>query len=255
MPLFRSRIRPKGSSRPRSFAVGWLLGLLGSACSSSSLLESGPIGASTGDAAASARVTATDAGALVKVPIGSSPIRGPTGAWVTMVEFADFECPFCGEEEPVVEALLQAYPDDLRLVFKNFPLTSIHPYAQGAAIAAECAGQQGDFWPMHDILFANQTALESANLPGYTQQAGVDLTTWQACLTTEPPVDAIDADVALGMSIGVAGTPTFVINGQMIVGAVPQSQLESVIETSLTAAQASGVPSSEYYDEVILGED
>ncbi|HXX66647.1 MAG TPA: DsbA family protein [Polyangiaceae bacterium] len=240
-------------SRSRRFAVGLGVGSLAFASLALGSLVLAGIGCTSTAPAA----PLVDAGAapLVKVPIGSSPLRGPIDAWVTMVEFADFECPFCGEEEPVVEALLQAYPADLRLVFKNFPLTTIHPYAEGAAIAAECAGQQGDFWPMHDILFANQNALESTNLPGYAQEAGVDVPTWQACLTTEPPIDAINADVALGTSIGVDGTPTFVINGQMIVGAVPQSELQGVIETSRAAAEASGVPSSEYYDEVILGED
>lgn len=142
--------------------VALLLGPVG--CSATGLdataaLAQGPqpsVAAEASVAPASA-ATGIDAGSLVKVPIGSSPIRGPVNAWVTMVEFGDFECPFCGEEEPVVEALLRAFPNDLRLVFKNFPLTSIHPYAEGAAIAAECAGEQGDFWPMHDILFANQT--------------------------------------------------------------------------------------------------
>jgi protein-disulfide isomerase len=171
-----------------------------------------------------------------------------------MVEFADYECPFCGQEEPIVQSLLAAYPNDLRLVFKNFPLTSIHPNAQGAAIAAECANPQGLFWPMHDLLFANQTALASQNLPSYAAQAGVTLSTWQACLSTQPPSDAVAADVTLGVMVGVAATPTFYINGEAVVGAVPQSQLQAVIEAKLSEAQASGVPAAEYYNEVILGQ-
>jgi protein-disulfide isomerase len=171
-----------------------------------------------------------------------------------MIEFGDFECPFCGAEEPIVEALLQAYPDDLRLVFKNFPLTSIHPYAEGAAIAAECAGSQGDFWKMHDLLYANQDALQSQDLPTYAMAAGVDLTTWQACLSTAPPVNAVDADVALGATVGVDATPTFFVNGVMVLGAVPQSQLQAVIEETRAEAEASGVPRAQYYDTVILGQ-
>jgi protein-disulfide isomerase len=191
--------------------------------------------------------------AVAKVPIGPSPVRGPSDAWVTMVEFGDFECPYCGQEEPIIESLLQAYPSDLRLVFKNFPLTDIHPDAQAAAIAAECAGEQGDFWPMHDLIYANQAALGSQGLQADAQQAGVDLTSWQACLTTEGPAGAIAADVALGLSIGVSATPTFVINGEVVVGAVSLAVLQGVIEERRAAAQQSGVSRARYYDQVILG--
>jgi protein-disulfide isomerase len=202
------------------------------------------------------RVDAADAGSsrpLFKVPLGPSPVRGPGDAWVTMVEFGDYECPYCGAEEPIVRALLQAYPTQLRLVFKNFPLTSIHPYAQGAAIAAECAQAQGLFWPMHDLLLQNQTALESQNLPTYAAQAGLDMTTWQACLMTAAPAQAVAADVTLGTTLGVSGTPTFFINGQEVVGAVPIAQLQAVIEAQLAIAEASGVPAAQYYDAVVLG--
>jgi protein-disulfide isomerase len=171
-----------------------------------------------------------------------------------MIEFGDFECPFCGAEEPIVEALVQAYPVDLRLVFKNFPLTTIHPYAEGAAVAAECAKAQGDFWKMHDLLYANQNALQSQNLSTYAKESGVDLMAWQACLATQPPVDAIYADVALATSVGVDATPTFFVNGEIVVGAVPEAQLQAVIEAARTRAEASGVPRASYYDTVILGQ-
>jgi len=196
----------------------------------------------------------SEQGPIAKVPVGTSPVRGPSDAWVTMIEFGDFECPFCGAEEPIVEALVQAYPKDLRLVFKNFPLTTIHPYAEGAAVAAECAGAQGDFWTMHDLLYANQDALQSQNLPTYAKMAGVHVTAWQACLSTQPPVQAIDADVALATSVGVDATPTFFINGEMVVGAVPEATLQAVIEAARMRAEASGVPRASYYDKVILGQ-
>lgn len=230
----------------RSLRTVWALPLF--ACSSAAA----PAALTAGTAGTDA--STPDAGSLAKVPVGTSPVRGPDDAWVTMIEFGDFECPFCGEEEPVVEALVEAYPTDLRLVFKNFPLTTIHPYAEGAAVAAECADAQGDFWPMHDLLYANQNALQSQNLPTYAQAAGVDLTLWQACLSTSTPVDAIDADVALGASVGVEGTPTFFINGEIVVGAFPQSALQAIIEAARTQAEASGVPRASYYDTVILGQ-
>jgi protein-disulfide isomerase len=195
-----------------------------------------------------------DASSVAKVAVGSSPVRGAADAWVTLVEFGDFECPFCGEEEPVVEALLKEYPNDLRLVWKNFPLTNIHPYAQGAAVAAVCAGAQGDFWPMHDTLFEDQTALTSADLASYALEVGVDMGTWQTCIASSAPLQTIDADVALGTSVGISGTPTFFVNGVAIVGAVPQSELESAIDAARAAAEASGVPAAQYYDTAVLGQ-
>jgi protein-disulfide isomerase len=210
------------------------------------------------DAAAEASADApapTDDAPVTKVAVGTSPVRGPADAWVTLVEFGDFECPFCGEEEPVVQALLAMYPADLRLVWKNFPLTSIHPYAQGAAVAAECADEQGQFWPMHDLLFANQGALTSTDLTTYAGEIpGLDMATWQACLTTAPPAQVIANDIALGGSVGVNGTPTFFVNGEMVLGAVPQATLQAVIETKRAEAEASGVPRAQYYDVVILGQ-
>lgn len=195
-----------------------------------------------------------DGGAVFKVPVGTSPVRGPSDAWVTIVEFGDFQCPYCGAEEPVLNALLFDHPSDLRLVFKQFPLTAIHRYAEGAAIAAECAAEQGAFWLMHDLLFSNQGALESADLLNYAQAAGVDVTSWQQCLSTQPPRDAIGVDVVLGNSVAVDGTPTFFVNGLRIVGAVEASHFKPIISEAEASAQASGVPSGQYYNTVILGQ-
>ena len=100
----------------------------------------------------------------MRVPIGDSPQRGPADAWVTIVEFADFQCPFCAREAPVLEDALAPYGADVRLVFKHFPLASIHPYAQHAALAAECAGEQGMFWQMHDLLLAAGTLILSHSM-------------------------------------------------------------------------------------------
>jgi protein-disulfide isomerase len=171
-----------------------------------------------------------------------------------MVEFGDFECPPCGDAEPIVSALLGEYSADLRLVFKNFPLTDIHPYAQGAAIGAECAGAQGAFWEMHDLLFANQDSLDSAYLLTYAQSAGVDVSAWQQCLATKPPRDAVDADVALGKSIRVRGTPTFLINGLRALGVPTRQQFEAIINAERARAEGSDVPRSEYYDTVVLAQ-
>ena len=171
---------------------------------------------------------------------------------MTVVEFADFECPFCFDEGPVVARLETAYQGDLRLVFKHFPLTSIHPDAQAAAIAAECAGQQGKFWEMHDLLLT--TALDGAILLADARQVtGLDVPTWQACLATPDPANRVAADVALATQLGVDSTPTFVVNGAVVVGAAAESELRSVIETARAAAIASGIPRADYYDQAVLG--
>src|SRR6266545_4761555 len=115
---------------------------------------------------------------LLKVPVADSPQRGPSDAWVTVVEFADFECPFCRSEEAVVADIESIYGRDLRLVFKHFPLTSIHPHAQAAAIAASCAGDQEKFWEMHDLLFKG--AIDDAALLSDAGRVGLDVTAWQA---------------------------------------------------------------------------
>ncbi len=134
------------------------------------------------------------------MPLADSPQRGPSDAWVTVVEFADFECPFCRGEEAVVEDIESNYGGDLRLVFKNFPLTSIHPQAQAAAIAANCAGTQGKFWEMHDMLFKG--ALDASTLLADAQQVpGLDVTAWQACIATPDPANRIADDVALATSL------------------------------------------------------
>lgn len=190
--------------------------------------------------------------ALLKVPVGDSPQRGPSDAWVTVVEFADFECSYCRSEEPVLAGLLATYGADVRLVFKHFPLSAIHPHAQAAAVAAKCAGDQGRFWELHDLLFT--TALDDATLLADAQQvAGLDVTAWQACLATPAAAARVAADVTLALGLGIAGTPTFVINGQEVVGAVPESNLRLVIDRARDTAVASGIPRAEYYDKAVLG--
>lgn len=196
--------------------------------------------------------SSSTAGSRLKVPVGDSPQRGPSDAWVTVVEFADFECPFCRKEEQVVADVESFYAGDLRVVFKHFPLTSLHPHAQAAAVAAECADQQWKFWEMHDLLF--QTALDDATLLADAEQVpGLDVTAWQACVGSTAPSSAISTDVALANSVGIDATPTFVVNGVVVVGAVPEGDLRAVIDRARAQAVASGIPRAEYYDKAVLG--
>ena len=190
-------------------------------------------------------------GSLFRVPVGNSPQRGPSDAWVTTIEFADFECPYCRAEEPALTDLESAYATDLRLVFKYFPLTSIHPQAEAAAVAAECAFEQGKFWEMRDLLFT--TPLDSATLLADAQAVGLDVGSWQACIVSPEATSVVEADVALGSSLGIDSTPTFVLNGVPVLGAAPEDQLRGAVEQPRAKAIASGVPRADYYDEVVLG--
>ena len=179
-------------------------------------------------------------------PVADSPVRGPADAWVTMVEFADFQCPYCGRVESTLSALSSAYPTDLRLVFKNFPL-SFHENAMDAAVAAVCAHDQDHFWEMHDLLFANQSALATTDLDGYAAQAGVDIDLWRSCIASDAPRQRITVDEDLGVRSGVSGTPTFFINGAVVEGAVSIADFESVIDSELAEAQSSGAAKESYY--------
>jgi protein-disulfide isomerase len=195
---------------------------------------------------------ASSAGPLLAVPVGDSPQRGPGDAWVTLVEFADFECPFCRSEQPVLADVEALYGADLRVVFKNFPLAGIHPRAQAAAVAAECAHEQGKFWELHDLLFT--TALDDATLLADAARVpGLDLAAWQACLTAPAAAERVAADVALGTGLGIDGTPTLVVNGVPVVGAVPEADLRAAIDHARDEAVASGLPRGDYYDEAVLG--
>jgi protein-disulfide isomerase len=196
---------------------------------------------------------------LMRVPLGNSPQRGPSDAWVTIVEFSDFQCPFCGAAEPTIEQVLALYPADVRLVYKHFPLPQ-HPSARPAANAAECARVQGTapdgyFWEMHDLLFANQRALDAASLAGYAGQiAGLDAVAWQACFDAKQFDARVQADFDLGVSVGVNATPTFAINGEPLVGAAPLDTFKAAVEAARATAIASGIPRALYYDKAVLGE-
>jgi protein-disulfide isomerase len=179
---------------------------------------------------------ATDAAlpAPVTVEVGDAPSQGPATAKVVVVEFGDFQCPYCGEEEPIVTQMLAAYAGRIRFVFKEFPLAQ-HQYAELAAEAALAANAQGKFWPYHDMLYANQDALARANLDAYAMTLGLDMTKFDDALDAGTFAPAVAADIAQGESLGVDGTPTFFVNGIVVAGAVPYSDLESIINRELAA--------------------
>ena len=158
--------------------------------------------------------------------------QGPARAPVTLVEYGDYECPYCGTAYGVVKELQSEFGDQLRVVFRNFPLTDAHPHALGAALAAEAAAAQGRFWEMHDLLYEHQQALTSTDLQRYAQQLGLtpQSVTAPAAEAFEPRVEA---DYSDGIRSGVEGTPTFFINGLRYDGGLDAPSLRAAVEAEL----------------------
>jgi Na+/H+ antiporter NhaA len=159
-------------------------------------------------------------------------IRGSTEAPVTLVEYGDYECPYCGQAEEVIRELLSAFGDDLRYVWRHLPLNDVHPSAQLAAEAAEAAAAQGAFWPMHDTLLAHQDELRPTHLRRYAQEAGLDVDRFRDELRRREHLPRIADDVASADASGVAGTPTFFINGRRHHGAYDVAALTSAVEAA-----------------------
>jgi protein-disulfide isomerase/plastocyanin len=173
------------------------------------------------------------------VPVDDDAIKGDVNAPVTIIEFSDFECPFCGKY--IMETYPQIVEDyiesgKVRYVFRDFPL-SFHPNAQKAAEAAECAGEQGMYWEMHDYLFANQDYLEVENLKGYAKDLELDTEEFDECLDSGAMEEEVLADLLEGQSFGVSGTPGFFINGKMISGAQPYEVFVQEIEAALAEGE------------------
>ena len=148
------------------------------------------------------------------IPIGKQDhVAGPDSAPVTLVEYGDFECPHCGRAEPIVQGIRRRLGDQLRFVFRHFPLAEAHPHAQSAAEASESAGSQGKFWEMHDIIFRNQIALEREDLLEYAAEIGIDPKRVEQDLADGVYHRKVRDDFRGGIRSGVNGTPTFFING------------------------------------------
>ena len=150
------------------------------------------------------------------LPVGRSPIKGPEKAAVTIVEFSDYQCPYCAKSEPLVASFLEAYPNDTRVVFKHFPLTSIHQQAMPAALAAAAAQKQGKFWEMHQLLFANQRSLGAAEFTENARKIGLDVAKFEADMKSPEVAAAVQEDMKLAQTVGVRGTPTIFVNGKLL---------------------------------------
>ena len=141
-------------------------------------------------------------------------VQGSSAASVTLVEYGDFECPYSREAVKTVHVLQREFGDDLRFVFRHFPLAEKHPHAIQASEAAEAAAAQGAFWPMYLMLFAHQWELEYSDLMGYAGELGLDKATFSEALKTHTYFDRVRTDVGTGRGHGVTGTPTFFVNGR-----------------------------------------
>lgn len=153
--------------------------------------------------------------ASLAVPVGSEDYsRGSTDAAITLVEYGDYECPYCSEAFAIVRELQRRFGDGLRYAFRNFPLVEIHPRAEPAAEMAEAVGLQGRFWEMHDLLFENQRDLSDLALRRYADQAGADPEQALAAIRDGTPARRVERDLQGGIRSGVQGTPSFFINGE-----------------------------------------
>lgn len=161
---------------------------------------------------------------------GRDHVRGPVGAPLTLVEYADFECPFCSAATGVVEQLRQRFGGQLRYVFRHLPLASIHPHAQLAAEAAEAAGAQGRFWEMHDLLFQRQDQLEFADLLGNADELGLDVEQFARALNQSNRAERIREDLISAAASGARGTPTFFIGDQRHIGPYDVESLAAALE-------------------------
>jgi len=168
------------------------------------------------------------------VPVDDDPVFGPADAPITIIEFSDFECPYCQKwHAEVYGRLKEQYPDEVRLVFRDFPLESIHANAFPAAEAANCANEQGEFWPFHDKLFSMEQGLSTEAYTQYASDLGLNLDDFNACLESGRFKEEVRADFDFAANLGVRSTPTFFINGIAIVGAQPFEVFQQVIDKEL----------------------
>jgi protein-disulfide isomerase len=208
--------------------------------------------------AAAPRPDPDDDPTVYRVPIGASPVLGKPTALVTIVEFGDFQCPFCARAESNVRILRERYGDKIRFVWKNQPLP-FHKYAEPSAeLALEVRAQRGDaaFWRVHDLLLALGGRIGDDDLAAAAQDAGLDPRAASRAVLARRHAQAIDDDVDLSDDVGASGTPAFFINGKKLVGAQPLDRFVALVDEQMAVAQAAvarGVPRERVYDELMRG--
>jgi len=170
----------------------------------------------------------------LRLPVGTvGPSRGNQKAPVTLVEFADFECPYCAALAPLLRQAVASWPDQIRVVFREYPLEETHSHAWLASEAALCAGEQHRFWEMHDALFADRTHLEKDQLTAKARGVGLDMSAFDQCLGSDRYTGQINADIREGNALGVKGTPSLFINGHPAGGLTSLAELRAAIDAEL----------------------
>ena len=188
-----------------------------------------------------------------KIEPGNGPAKGGKQPKVTIVQWSDFQCPFCTRAEPTVNQIIETYKDDVRVVWRNEPL-SFHPNAMPAAKAAMAAHKQGKFWEMHAKLFAGQQQLSEENYEKWAKELGLNLAKWKADKESPEIADQINKDSSYGQSVGADGTPTFFINGKVIAGAMPFESFKPIIDEQIKLADElikKGTPRAKIYDAIV----
>jgi protein-disulfide isomerase len=171
----------------------------------------------------------------VSIPIAGAPYLGPQNAPITIVEFSDFQCPYCALAVPQIKAVLKTYPNQVKLVFKEFPLEE-HSQAELAATAAVAAQKQGKFWAMHDAMYANRNNLSRQNILALAKQAGLDMKRFETDMNSTEVRETIIRDLQDGDRAGVQGTPTIFINGQRYNGEIALDTLKPILDAELKHA-------------------
>ena len=172
----------------------------------------------------------------VEVSVEGSPSLGPVGAAVTIVEFSDFQCPFCRRAGPVMKQLVEKYPEDVRVVYRHLPLGS-HPRARPSAEASACAGEQGRFWDYHDTIFDNPNALGDDDLKRYAGELGLDTAQFDACFSSGRYAAQVRDDARAAAAVGITGTPGFVVNGRVVSGYKSLEEFDAIVREELSRAR------------------
>jgi protein-disulfide isomerase len=171
---------------------------------------------------------------VVQVDYDPARLKGNPDAPITIVEFADFQCPFCSRVQPILNEVLAKYEGKIKLAYQDFPLSQIHQHAEAAARASRCALAQGKFWQMHDAMFADQSKLDEAALVKTAASLGMDQKSFESCLQSGKYKQVVEQDVEAGSRVGVNATPTFFINGEFLSGVKSETDLTVVIDRQLS---------------------
>jgi protein-disulfide isomerase len=219
---------------PLAFVLGLSVGYLFWGRSAPAAAPAGASNAAAAQAAGTASAGEDRQVRRYDIPADDDPFLGPADATITIIEFSDYECPFCTKWHDEVWPQIQAaYPNQVRLVYRDFPLSSIHANAIPAAEAANCAGEQDKYWEYHGALFGNAYGLGRSSFERYATDLKMDLTAFNECLDSRRYQEEVEADYNFAAELGIRSTPTFFINGIALVGAQPFDVFKEVIDLEL----------------------